>query len=147
MNSGVTSGPAHIVFTRVRDDERMSLIDFPVAESDDEGVLDPQKVFETIVTDLEMLTADCPTAPSWELVDLHAALLVFELGGRVTEIQTARASLRRRAMLERRVVRAARRLVQGGSSHASENELRARATESIEGLIHLIDPDLRVLAS
>ena len=143
----VTLGPVNRVFTILRDDGSMSTIDFPVAELTNESVLDPQKVFETIVTDLEMLTADCPAAPSWELVELHAALLVYELGERVTDVQTARASIRRRPMLERRVARAALRLLQNASAQSSDAELRSRATESIEALIHLIDPELRVLAS
>jgi hypothetical protein len=103
----------------------------------------PSRILESIVTELELLCADSPFAARSNLIELHGALLVFELGGQLNLIPSVGFAFNGRRVLEARVARAARRLI--GTAHPDAAVLNAGNT--IEELIHLIDPELRLLAA
>lgn len=108
---------------------------------------DPHRVLETIVSELELLCADTPVGARSDLVQLHAALLVYELHGEAERIPTVGFGFSGRRLLELRVTRAARHIASPRVGAANPDEVVARAATVIEDLIHLIDPELRVLAA
>jgi hypothetical protein len=108
--------------------------------------IDPARVLESVVSELEVLASDTPLGMRGDLIELHGALLIFGLGGVVGLLPSAGLGLSTRRMLELRVVRAARRLadrVTGTSEHDTASAVLEYAGERIEDLIHLIDPELR----
>jgi hypothetical protein len=103
----------------------------------------PQRILESIVSELELLCADSPLAARSDLIELHGALLVFELGGQLDLVPSIGFAFNGRRVLEARVARAARRII-----GISTPELAVMtAGNTIEELIHLIDPELRILAA
>ena len=109
--------------------------------------VDPQRVLEIVVSELELLCADTPVSARSDLIDLHAALLVYELQGQAERIPNVSFGLSGRRLLELRVTRSARRLASPTFGAADPDEVVARAATLIEDLIHLIDPELRILAA
>ncbi len=105
--------------------------------------VDPKRILETIVTELELLGVESPLAARSDLIELHAALLVFELGGHVALVPNIGFAFNGRRLLETRVARAARRMI--GSLDA--DSAVALAADTVEELIHLIDPELRLIAA
>ncbi len=113
-------------------------------ESSAKSAVDPNRILESIVNELELLQTMTPLSGQHELVDLHAALLVYELAGDKALLPNTSFSLSPRRVLEARVVRAARRLVQAGGESNRSKEL---AAQQIEELVHLIDPELQIMAA
>lgn len=112
-----------------------------------EPMLDPRRVLESVVTELEMLRHDRPTAAASGLIELHGALLLYGLDGRAELLPSFGFPAPGRRFLEFRVVASARRLARsrrGSGGAAATQEL---AAARIEQLIHLIDPDLRSAAA
>jgi hypothetical protein len=109
----------------------------------DTYVAAPIDVLTSIVTDLELLCADSPLAARSDLIELHGALLVFELGGQAELVPNVGFAFNGRRVLEARVARAAKRII----GTASADLAVANAASTIEELIHLIDPELRLLAA
>ena len=109
--------------------------------------VDPQRVLETVVSELELLCADTAVSARSDLIELHAALLVYELNGQAERIPTVGFGLSGRRLLELRVTKAARRLSSPKFGVADPDAAVTRAAALIEDLIHLIDPELRVLAA
>ena len=105
--------------------------------------VDAKRILETIVTELELLSVESPLAARSDLIELHAALLVFGLGGQLGLVPSVGFAFNGRRLLEARVARAARRLI--GSSDADSAVIVA--AETVEELIHLIDPELRLIAA
>lgn len=120
---------------RVLSDDQITSLDGPATN--------PAHVLEAIVTELEVLTSESPIAIGTDLITLHGALLAYELGGIAKAIPSVRFGVSGRRLLERRVSRAARQLI---GSHHPDVALQ-RAGTLIEELIHLIDPELRILAA
>jgi hypothetical protein len=109
--------------------------------------IDPARVLESVVSELEVLSADSPLGSRGDLIELHGALLMFGLGGVVSLLPSVGLGLSARRMLEFRVVRAARRLADQATSTSHLDTAVAvleLAAERIEDMIHLIDPELRV---
>ncbi len=96
------------------------------------------KVLESIVSELESLKSftDRPG-----LVELHGALLLFALDGRVELLPSVGFPIGRRSILEARVVWSARRLA-GLTKSPNAAAALNRAAERIEELLFIIDPDL-----
>ncbi len=105
----------------------------------------PHEVLESVVSELEWLYADAPLGSGSRLVALHAALLVYNLEGWSELIPSVGLSLHRRGLLEMRVSRAARRLAGPVAGPVGAKLAMERASVRIEELIHLIDPELRVV--
>lgn len=120
------------------------------ANTEEAPVVDPLRVLESVVTELEVLAADAPIGVGGDLVRLFGALLVFGLDGDPSLIPERSFGLGKRRMLEIRVTRAARRLCAATPPAASpadeQNVNRDEAARRIEDLIHLIDPELRAVA-
>ena len=51
----------------------------PPADARPTDPLDPQRVLETLATELELLTHEVPSGSALDLVRLHGALLVYDL--------------------------------------------------------------------
>ncbi len=112
--------------------------------------VDPARVLESVVSELEVLLADAPLGTGKELVSLYGALLLFNLGGWSDLLPSVGLSLNRRRSLEGRVVRAARRVVpESAGAHPAEAAEAAMvlAGAKIDELLHLIDPELRRVAA
>jgi hypothetical protein len=101
---------------------------------------DPQVVLESLVSELEYLMADAPLGAASELIRLHGALLAYNLDGRTELLPHPSFRLAARSRRERRVVRAAARIMErGGGDPTVTVEL---AADDIARLVHLIDPEL-----
>jgi hypothetical protein len=109
--------------------------------------IDPARLLESLVYELESLSADTPLGSAGDLIALHGALLVYNLEGRTDLIPATSFSLNRRSMLEFRIARAARRLTKDLRPEVQAYVSVERAAERIEQLLHLIDPELRSLAA
>jgi hypothetical protein len=105
---------------------------------------DPARILESIVSELEALREFNPLGSTNGLVELHGALLVYELAGRVELIPSFRPVFTPRRVLEARVAWAAQRLAGRARGYEAARAATDRAARRIEELIHLIDPDLRV---
>lgn len=109
--------------------------------------VDPRKVLESVVSELELLSQETAAGAKSELINLHAALLVYELGGRAELIPSVNIGFGARRIFEFRVAKAARRIAGSGRDALSSDVVIARACSVIEDLIHLIDPELRQVAA
>ena len=109
--------------------------------------VDPFRILESIVSELEVLCADTAVGTRTELIELHAALLVYELGGHSELIPTVGLGFSSRRLLELRVLKAARRASRPQNGSSTPESAMLRAATMIEDLIHLIDPELRILAA
>ena len=115
--------------------DQVAAIDLPTTN--------PSDVLEAVVTELEVLTSETAIAIGTDLIALHGALLAYELGGVAEAIPSVGFGMSGRRHLERRVCRAARQLI---GSHQPDVAIHV-AGLLIEELIHLIDPELRILAA
>jgi hypothetical protein len=107
--------------------------------------IDPQRMLESIVSELEILVQDAAPGFGSDLVRLHGALLAYNVGGRAELLPTARLGWSARTWRERGVVREARRIVDQGAGDVSIAV--GIATEQIERNLHLIDPELAARAA
>lgn len=115
----------------------------PTLFEDAVNPVDADRVLESIVSELEVLTSDSPMAARSDLIALHGALLAYELGGVAASLPSPGFGMSGRRLLERRVAKAARQLI-----GTNEPDLALRlACTTIEDLIHLIDPELRFQAA
>ena len=99
-----------------------------------------RKILESLVSELELMMQEAEPGTRSALIDLHGALLLYELDGRTECIPTVHVGFGVRRILEFRVSRAARRLAATANDPGSA---LTRSVEVIEDLIHLIDEDLR----
>jgi hypothetical protein len=106
--------------------------------------IDVPRVLESITSELESLRSfsDRPG-----LVELHGALFLYALDGDAGLLPSVGFPIGRRRLLETRVVRAAKRLAGSQRGAAAQEVALLRAIETIEQLLHLIDPDLVSVAA
>jgi hypothetical protein len=101
---------------------------------------DPQRVLESIIYELEYLLHQAPFGSVHNLIQLHGALLAYNLGGQAELLPSPSFGLTRRSILEHRVTRAARRIVERGASNTTAT--MEIAADVVEQYLHLIDPEL-----
>lgn len=107
--------------------------------------LDPHRVLESVVSELENLLSAVPLGAQGHLVELHGALLVYNLEGNVELLPDRSFGMSQRRWKERRVLRAARLI---GRCGQGDVELIMRvASQIIETNLHFIDPELQQFAS
>jgi hypothetical protein len=135
----VTAGPRNPAFTSVLEDAHM-----PKNESDAPD-LDPGRVLESLVSELENLLNAVPLGAEGHLIELYGALLVYNLEGRVELLPDAFFGRSPRRWKERRVLRAARLL--GRRSQGDADVMVRAACRIIETNVYLIDPELQWFAS
>ena len=138
----MTLARRNLVFTSRRHDDVMLKevlppIVIPVASAD------PVQVLDSIVSELESLSAANPQVPMSELIELHGALLAYEMNGQKSLVPAVRFPLSSRVLLETRVIRAAKRVI----GQRSPEKAVIAAAITIEELIHHIDPDLRSMVA
>jgi hypothetical protein len=137
MNTNSENFPASDVADRSDWTERLS------------AEVDPKTVLDDVVSALQILCAETSvsSSPTTSMIELHAALLLFELGGRRELVPSVGLGVTARRNLERRIVSSARSLA--GRATGAEPAFAAwmRAADRIEDLIDLIDPELRILAA
>jgi hypothetical protein len=140
----VTIGGRHPQFTRAADNRRVTTN----PDTDTTAPAhrpDPRIVLESLVSELEYLMVDAPFGAASELIRLHGALLAYNLEGRAELLPHPAFRLATRALRERRVVRAAQRIIERGAGDLSATvEL---AADEIARLVHLIDPELATRAA
>jgi hypothetical protein len=111
--------------------------------------VDPKAALDDVVSGLQILCAETAvsSSPTPSMIELHAALLLFELSGRRELLPTVGLGMTSRRHLERRIVSSAR--AQAGRADGPEAAFAAwmRSADRIEDLIDLIDPELRILAA
>ena len=105
----------------------------------------PIRVLESIVSEYEYLSQDAPLGAGFDLVELHGALLVYNLGGDVALLPSPAFGLSTRSWRERRIVRAARCIVAVGAGDRTRT--MDIAANLVDRHLHLIDPELRNLAA
>jgi hypothetical protein len=135
----VTGGPRNPAFTLVAEDECMTKNESDVAD------LDPRRVFESVVSELENLLYALPLGVQGHFFELFGALLVYNLGGDVELLPDAFFGMSPRRWKERRVLRAAR--VIGRRGHGDADLVMRVASQVIETNLYLIDPELQWYAS
>ena len=111
--------------------------------------VDPKAVLDDVVSGLQILCAETALSPTPtnSMIDLHAALLMFELGGRRELLPSVGLGVSARRSLERRIVSSARVLAGRAEGIEAAYAVSKRAAARIEDLIALIDPELRILAA
>ncbi len=107
--------------------------------------VDPQRVFESVVSELESLLHEATPGLGSNLIELHAALLVFALDGQSSLIPAATFGFSVRRTRERRLLRSARR-ISVEARHDAATSLRL-AADVIERHLALIDPELASFAA
>ena len=137
----VTFAPRSLVFILAADDLFMNMHDDTEAiAAEPVTALDPGRVLECVVSELEYLGQDAPLGSGSDLIELHGALLAYNLEGRPELVPTPSFGLSLRAWRERRVVRSARQIIARGAGDATV------ALDVAAGVIarhlHLIDPEL-----
>ena len=107
--------------------------------------VDAQRVFESVVSELECLIQEAPLGVGSDLFELHGALLAYNLHGDASLLPTPPFGLSTRRLRERRVARVARAIIArvAGDQQAAMN----LAADLIETHLHLIDPELRSAAA
>jgi hypothetical protein len=103
--------------------------------------LDPQRVLESVVSELEYLVQETPPWSGSDLIQLHGALLAYNLEGRADLLPNTSFGLSARRWRERRVVRTARQIVERGAGDATAT--MGIAADLIVRHLHLIDPELQ----
>jgi hypothetical protein len=135
----VTAGPRNLAFTWVVEDAHMTKNENDVAD------LDPRRVLESVVSELENLLNVLPLAVQRHLVELYGALLMYNLEGHVELLPDAFFGMSPRRWKERGVLRAARLIGRRGQG---DSDLIVRvACQVIETNLYLIDPELQWFAS
>ncbi len=111
--------------------------------------IDPKAVLDDVVSGLQILCAETSvsSSPTVSMVELHAALLLFELGGRRELLPSVSLGVTSRRNLERRIVSSARSLAGRAVGDDAAFAAWNRVADRIEDLIDLIDPELRILAA
>lgn len=112
--------------------------------------VDPKAILEEVVSALQILSAETSQSPfvtPSAVIDLHGALLVYELAGRGELIPNVSIGVSTRRGFERRVVSSARRLVGPARGEAAALVAWVRAAARIEDLVDLIDPELRLVVA
>jgi hypothetical protein len=116
-----------------------------VNESVPTPIPDPARLLESIVSEYEYLSQDAPLGSGFDLVELHGALLVYNLGADVALLPSPAFGLSARSWRERRIVHAARRILAvGAGDQARTMDI---AADLVDRHLHLIDPELRNLAA
>jgi hypothetical protein len=140
----VTLARGHPLFTTAADNRQVTTN--PDAETAAPAHrLDPEVVLESLVSELEYLMVDAPFGAASELIRLHGALLAYNLEGRAELLPHPSFRLTTRSLRERRVVRAAQRIIERGAGDLSATvEL---AADEVARLVHLIDPELATRAA
>jgi hypothetical protein len=112
----------------------------PITEPTDTAAIDPARMVESLLAELDFLLELHPELPAGELVTLHAALALFNVEGDVSRLPTPRLAFSARAGRERRLLRTARQL----AAHAGTDPVRVteQAALAIECRLGLIDPEL-----
>ena len=117
----------------------------PSADAPSADAIDPQRVLESLASELEYLVQEAPVGSGTDLVRLHGALLAYNLQGRASLLPAPRFGLSTRCWRERRVIEIARRLIARG---AGDDALAMRlAADEIAERVHQIDPALGLLAA
>jgi hypothetical protein len=142
----VTADLGHPVFTFTPDNEPMT----PHKDTDQAAAqpvrsIDPRRVLESLVYELEVLVHEAPLGSGSDLIQLHGALLAYNLEGRADLMPIPSFGWSARSWRERRVIQAARRIVEQGSGDAAATI--GIAADHIARLLHLIDPELAALAA
>ena len=109
------------------------------------SAVDPQRVLESITSELESLLQEATPGIGSNLVELHAALLVFALEGQSSLIPAATFGFSVRRTRERRLLRSARRIAVEARHDAATS--LGIAAEVIERHLALIDPELASFAA
>jgi len=124
----------------------MNTTDKDTAPTEDRSPsVDPQRVLESIVSELEWLLVTSPAGSVSDLTRVHGALLAYNLDGRAELLPKTSFGLSSRSWRERAVVRAARRIIEHGAGDAEA--AMDLADEEIRRHLHLIDPDLATRAA
>jgi hypothetical protein len=135
----VKTDPGNPAFTSVIEDDPMGKHESDVAD------LDPSRVFESVVSELENLLSAVPVGEESHLFELYGALLAYNLEGRVELLPEAFFGASPRRWKERRVLRAARSIGRRGQG---DPDLIVRiAAQVIETNLYRIDPELQWFAS
>ena len=112
----------------------------PPAQGRSADTVDPQRVFESLTSELEYLVEEAPAGSGPDLLRVHGALLAYNLEGRAELLPTPRFGLSMRSWRERRVIDLARRLIARG---AGDPALTMRlAADEIARHLHAIDLEL-----
>lgn len=142
----VTVALGHPVFTFPADNGVMtSHKDTEPAAAHPASSIDPRRVLESLVYELEVLVHEAPLGSGSDLIQLHGALLAYNLEGRAELMPTPPFGWSTRSWRERRVVHAARRIVEQGAGDPAVTI--GIAADQIARLLHLIDPELAALAA
>lgn len=107
--------------------------------------VDPPRVLETLVTELENLVLAADPAVVSGLTALYGALLAHNLGGREELLPVVTFGLSARQRRERRVVRIARRIMRDGAGDPMV--ALEIASVAIEQRLHFISAELGTLAA
>jgi len=142
----VTFALRHLVFTFTADNRLMTKHDdTETVTAGSAASPDPQRVLESVVSELEYLIHDAPLGSGADLLQLHGALLVYNLEGRAELVPPPSFGLSARSWRERRVVRSAQRIIERGAGNTTA--AMAIAADLIEQHLHLIDPELLARAA
>jgi hypothetical protein len=139
----VTFGQRNRKDARCDDNEFMSSDN--ILEISGDQPVDSQRMLESLVYELEYLLVTAPFGAGRDLVELHGALLAYNLGGHRENMPTPSFGLSGRSLREQRVARAAMKIVKRGAGDAEA--VMTFATQIIEQRLHLIDTDLCALAA
>ena len=90
-----------------------------VLSEDHPPSVDPQRMLESIVSELEWLIITAPMGSGSELTWLHGALLAYNLEGRAELMPRPPFGLSSRSWRQRSVVRAARHIIARGAGDAT----------------------------
>jgi hypothetical protein len=117
-----------------RDDSRDAWLEFASHE------VDANNELAAVVASLESMRLDpsLPEVSGTALVNLHGALLLFQLGGHLDKVPSAALFSFGQRFMERRVLAAARRLATNTDPYVNW----LSASREIEELIGRIDPEL-----
>jgi hypothetical protein len=135
----VTGGPRNPAFTLAAEDVCMTKNESDVVD------LDPHRVLESVVSELENLLTVLPMGVQGHLIELYGALLAYNLEGHVELLPDAFFGMSPRRWKERRVLRAARVI---GRRCDGDADLTVKvASQIIDTNLYRIDPELQCFAS
>jgi hypothetical protein len=107
--------------------------------------LDPRRVLESVVSELENLLYVLPPGVQGQIIELYGALLAYNLDGHVELLPDAFFGMSPRRWKERRVLRSAR--VIGRRCHGDADLTVKAASQIIDTNLYRIDPELQCFAS
>ncbi len=110
--------------------------------------VDPMAELDAVTSSLLMARDEINPATTslGALIELHAALYVFQLGGQARLLPSVGLGLNGKRALERRILRAASNLMHPAQGDDASFIAWKHASERIEMLIGLLDPDLAYAA-